>query len=101
MTTSFNTDEYDPALGYHPAVTPLDIRMGITTSATLSSNNVLRCGYTIATGKVAHDFVQILNFLILLLLGGSLVLLNEQNNLVPNTKYVTHMDRIKNYVMIL
>jgi hypothetical protein len=37
----------------------------------------------------------------LLLLGGSLVLLNEQNNLVPNTKYVTHMDRIKNYVMIL
>jgi hypothetical protein len=62
MTTSFNTDEYDPALGYHPAVTPLDIRMGITTSATLSSNNVLRCGYTIATGKVAHDFVQILKF---------------------------------------
>jgi hypothetical protein len=27
MTTSFIIDEYDPALGYHPSVTPLDIQM--------------------------------------------------------------------------
>jgi len=64
MTTSFIIDEYDPALGYHPSVTPLDIQMGITTSAaeTSSSNDVLRWGI-LATGKVAHDFVQTLKFL--------------------------------------
>jgi dihydrodiol dehydrogenase / D-xylose 1-dehydrogenase (NADP) len=60
-------DEYDVNLGYHRSVIPLDIRLGITSSPSAASRNAteqqpLRWGI-LATGKVAHDFVQVLKFL--------------------------------------
>ena len=64
-------DEYDADLGYHRSVVPLDIHLGITSSPESSSTSgsghtqlqqPLRWGI-LATGKVAHDFVQVLKFL--------------------------------------
>ncbi|KAL7454693.1 hypothetical protein ACHAWC_006309 [Mediolabrus comicus] len=52
-------DEYDANLGYHSSVVPLDIRLGITSA---NSTKQLRWGI-LATGKVAHDFTQVLKFL--------------------------------------
>lgn len=51
--------EYDANLGYHSSVVPLDIRLGITSANTTKQ---LRWGI-LATGKVAHDFTQVLKFL--------------------------------------
>ncbi|KAL7524757.1 hypothetical protein ACHAWF_001071 [Thalassiosira exigua] len=53
-------DEYDPALGYHPSVIPLDVRLGLTTPA--PSGPPLRWG-VLGCSKVAHDFVQALKYL--------------------------------------
>eukprot|EP00573_Skeletonema_grethae_P010887 CAMPEP_0201693528 /NCGR_PEP_ID=MMETSP0578-20130828/6101_1 /ASSEMBLY_ACC=CAM_ASM_000663 /TAXON_ID=267565 /ORGANISM="Skeletonema grethea, Strain CCMP 1804" /LENGTH=448 /DNA_ID=CAMNT_0048179081 /DNA_START=149 /DNA_END=1496 /DNA_ORIENTATION=- len=57
-------DEYDTTLGYHRSVLPLDVRLGITTVASLDDQPLpLRWGI-LATGKVAHDFVaQVLKVL--------------------------------------
>ena len=59
-------DEYDAVLGYHPSVVPLDIRLGLTAteapSSSSSQQQPLRWGI-LATGKVAHDFCQVLKFL--------------------------------------
>ena len=68
-------DNYNAHLGYHPSVIPLDIRLGLTTSpsddqpafhdsleAKVPSPQPLRWGI-LATGKVAHDFTQVLKFL--------------------------------------
>jgi dihydrodiol dehydrogenase / D-xylose 1-dehydrogenase (NADP) len=51
-------NEYDPALGYHPSVIPLDIRLGITDH----NQKKLRWGI-LGCSKVAHDFTQALKFL--------------------------------------
>ncbi len=74
-------DNYNAHLGYHPSVIPLDIRLGLTTSPSNDesadshdspeakdskgpspSPQPLRWGI-LATGKVAHDFTQVLKFL--------------------------------------
>ena len=56
-------DEFDPTLGYHRSVLPLDIRLGITTASSLHDQPLpLRWGI-LATGKVAHDFAQALKVL--------------------------------------
>ena len=57
-------DNYDANLGYHPSVIPLDIRLGLTTSPSddQPASQPLRWGI-LATGKVAHDFTQVLKFL--------------------------------------
>ena len=76
-------DDYNTHLGYHPSVIPLDIRLGLTTAPSddkpadshdspgandspgakdPSSPQALRWG-VLATGKVAHDFTQVLKFL--------------------------------------
>ena len=57
-----SVDEYDAQLGYHPSVIPLDIRLGVSSSPAGGEDVVLRWGI-IATGKVAHDFTQVLKFL--------------------------------------
>ena len=62
-------DDYNAHLGYHPSVVPLDIRLGLTTAPDEDSpetkdpsSKPLRWGI-LATGKVAHDFTQVLKFL--------------------------------------
>lgn len=57
-------DTYDVQLGYHPSVIPLDIRLGLTTSPgdDQPASHPLRWGI-LATGKVAHDFTQVLKYL--------------------------------------
>ena len=64
QTTSITIDEYDATLGYHRSVLPLDIRLGITsnTSSHGQPQRPLRWGI-LATGKVAHDFTQVLKVL--------------------------------------
>ena len=63
-TTSIIIDEYDATLGYHRSVLPLDIRLGITSNTSLDeqTQQPLRWGI-LATGKVAHDFTQVLKVL--------------------------------------
>ena len=56
--------EYDYHLGYHPEVVPLDIRLGLTSPPAEGDDDALRWGI-MATGKVAHDFAQVLKFLCL------------------------------------
>lgn len=57
--TMITINEYDANLGYHSSVVPLDIRLGITSA---NAAKQLRWGI-LATGKVAHDFTQVLKFL--------------------------------------
>ena len=61
--TDTRTDEYNAALGYHPTVPPLDIRLGITSPPpTKDPQQLLRWGI-LGCSKVAHDFAQALKFL--------------------------------------
>jgi len=50
---------YDHALGYHPGVIPLDLRLGLTKPSLPAGDRPLRWGI-LACGKVAHDFTQAL-----------------------------------------
>ena len=50
---------FDPALGYHPPVVPLDLKLGLTKPAH-PGDKPLRWGI-LACGKVAHDFTQVLH----------------------------------------
>jgi hypothetical protein len=70
MLDGLTSYSYDPLLGYHPAVPPMDIRLGLTSPTycmTAQKKNTkakppLRWGI-LACGKVAHDFTQALKML--------------------------------------
>ena len=61
--TTIIVDHYDPKLGYHPSIRPLDIRLGISSPPSPNaSEKPLRWGI-LGCSKVAHDFSQALKFL--------------------------------------
>ena len=63
QTTSI-IDEYDANLVDHRSVVPLDIRLGITSASSSLEEQPFQLRWGIlATGKVAHDFTQVLKVL--------------------------------------